>query len=366
MLKPGVSVLKVCLDHVGDTHFPRKFGTPHQEVVHNAADYLRAIRLNNGINHCHVSVYWFKDASHLLGDNRDYSSVVIDTIFIDIDDENKTNPAIWRAYRETSKLVRYLLDNKVTPRVYFSGNKGFHVYIDFPVVSLVYPGDAIKRFVDNLETQLKLRLVDPGPIGDIARVARIPNTKHMKSGLYCVPFTVDEFLSVLNEGEILDLAQCPRLDFEVKKKPSEIVADVLTRIDKDIELGKIKELHRQYSKTKKKRFKQKKKSIRPCIQKLIDRAKSTHCKVEHQERLAICCELFNNGFSEDAIVSIFEEMVKKDDFVEDKTRYFVKHAIESGYKPFKCKTLEKDLKICFEECPIRKRKTKEEVTKRWE
>jgi hypothetical protein len=305
-----------------------------------------------------VSVYWFRDASYLLGKVRDYSTVILNTIYLDIDDENKQTPSIWGVYRETSKLVRYLRDNNIIPRVYFSGRKGFHVYIDFPPVKLQYPKETIKMFVSRLEKQLKLQLIDSQCSGDIARVSRIPNTKHMNSGFYCVPFTIDEFLRFLNEGDILNIAKHPRFDFKLIKHPSKVVKKHLKKIDKEIENEAIKNILNDVSNKKKRKFKQHDKSIRPCIQRLINEAKTANFELDHQLRLAILFETLKKGWTEDQIVTIFS---KQTDFDDNLTRYYINHAKESGYTPFKCKTLENDLKICFEECPIRKKRKMEVV-----
>jgi hypothetical protein len=218
---------EVFLGHTGLLNFPRDFGIPERFIINNKDEYLDIIQEYNGRRNCYVSVYRYRDI-------KDYNSAIIDTVYIDMDDEN-TPPSIWNVYRETKRLVLCLMESNIIPRIYFSGNKGFAVYIDFPVVSLNYPKKTIRKFVNKIEEELKLTMIDKAPLGDLARISRIPNTQHMKSGLFCVPLEINEFLSFLNEKGIREIAKQPRNNYVLLKQPSKVVNYTLKKIDKEID-----------------------------------------------------------------------------------------------------------------------------------
>lgn len=67
--------------------------------------------------------------------------------------------------------------------------KGFHVYIfTINYEHLRYPKDALKNAQRHFEQQAKA-VCDESVIGDVARVARVPNTWHVSGKRYCIPLT---------------------------------------------------------------------------------------------------------------------------------------------------------------------------------
>jgi len=61
----------------------------------------------------------------------------------------------------------------------------------------------------------------------------------------------------------------------------------------------------------------------------------------HNQRLAILFELLANGYDDDEIVDIFKN---QEDFDEKKTRYFINHARNQGYRPFATERLKEIVK----------------------
>ena len=80
----------------------------------------------------------------------------------------------------------------------FTGQGGCGVYIGFPFVELQYPKYAIRRFVSELESRLKLKSLDWSVVGDIQRVSRLPDTVNMKNFRLCFPvdlnWTLDKII----------------------------------------------------------------------------------------------------------------------------------------------------------------------------
>jgi len=96
---------------------------------------------------------------------------------------------------EAIKVIKYFEDTlDITPHVYFSGNKGFHIIIDetaFDLKPRYYLIDVHKILAKNLKTKLQLNTLDLA-IYDRKRLLRLPNTKHADSGLYKTLLTKEQ------------------------------------------------------------------------------------------------------------------------------------------------------------------------------
>jgi len=186
-------------------HFPREFGVPWRlnekisDYVWNYTDLLRYAHRFNMIKNCYVSVYSF-------GDPRDYNTAIFDIIYIDLDDEEHPEKAI----DEGITLIGALQDRDIYPRFYFSGMKGIAIYLDFIPFDIAPENmkGVVSGFEENIEKRLELSTMDHCTRDAQSRISRIPNTKHMGSGLFCIPLTYGD----LEEGldHIKELAQTPR------------------------------------------------------------------------------------------------------------------------------------------------------------
>ena len=133
---------------------------------------------------------------------------------LDIDGVN-----LAKAAQTAREITRYFLDDCSFPEqgiaLYYSGMKGFHIYLATQVFGKVQPGTelpAVFREVrKSIVEQAKVthtETIDFG-ISDRLRLLRLPNTRHSKSGLYKVPLHIEEMLS-FEPQEILTVAQKPR------------------------------------------------------------------------------------------------------------------------------------------------------------
>lgn len=97
---------------------------------------------------------------------------------------------------------------------WFSGNKGIHVEIEagrfggFPPASSPLLMGRLKRLVGNLTRHLDLPTLDMS-IYNAGRLWRAENSIHGKSGLYKVPLTLDQFMTLSGE-EMRHFARKPR------------------------------------------------------------------------------------------------------------------------------------------------------------
>ena len=172
-------VKQAWLDHLGcgKILFPRDVGFPYRKTVLNPSQYIRQVMLLVNRKNCFVSVY----SDYQIKNN------LIDKIYIDLDSADDLNIAL----EDARKIFAHLADFNAIARCYFSGCKGFAIYID--ISPMVMPPFAIKWWVATLEKSLNLKSIDHTVIGDVSRVSRIPYTLNFNGLKYgntpkmCVP-----------------------------------------------------------------------------------------------------------------------------------------------------------------------------------
>ena len=132
-------------------------------------------------------------------------------LFFDFDDEKDPE----RARLDAVKLVRWFVDTAELPqtafRVDFSGSKGVHVTIDPAVFAMQGTPDLtviVGRAACWLADRLGLTTLDRG-VYTRRRMWRLVDTRHPKTGLYCVEISVRELLDS-NISSIRALAAAPR------------------------------------------------------------------------------------------------------------------------------------------------------------
>jgi hypothetical protein len=138
-----------------------------------------------------------------------------------LDFDSKTDPAA--ALNEASLVIDTFQDFSIEAHSYFSGEKGAAVYIDFPPVDIAPENKkgVLYRFWEMVKNGMGIEVntLDGGSLkGDIARVSRLPNTKH-KSGLYCIPLERSDLRKGIDY--IHRLARQPRLDIDLSSIISE-------------------------------------------------------------------------------------------------------------------------------------------------
>ncbi len=130
--------------------------------------------------------------------------------YICLDFDNEADPAA--AIFNAQKLLRWLEYGAAadTRQVIgcFSGGKGAHLYL--PASGFVIePGPLLPKICKALALLLArdahLEYLDSG-IYDAARIFRLPNTRHGKTGLLKIPFTGEDFVK-LQPSAIMDLAR---------------------------------------------------------------------------------------------------------------------------------------------------------------
>jgi len=295
-------------DKSGKGKFTRNNIAESAEELFNLAKFFN-------FRDCYASLYSFTKYDESTWD-RD--SAIIDTLLFDLD--HKANLSI--AFKEAKKLVSHLLDRNVMPRVYFSGKKGFHVYIDFPTISLANPKEVIKRMGVQIANRLKLTTID-FQVFEVARLIRLPFTIHGETGYRCTPIDPEKFLR-LDPSSIIHYCKYNHAEIEVhesrkfakllkyedfKLSTNRVVREILKprlRVEKRNGKGWREKRIRLYTETLREYGRL---SANPEIIKI--HLKSPHVNpdnagsIEHQARVHFVLLLIEAGYSDEEIHGIF-------------------------------------------------------------
>lgn len=158
--------------------FPRQIGsTDGRRIVSDVREFLDVVNRYNGKKRLFVSVYNYTSPEH-------YDDIVLDKIFFDFDDEETMMD-------DVINLHKYCMKHNYKHIMFFSG-KGFHFYI------LTKNGEKLfspKECLYNAHLFFIKKLninVDEKIIGDIARMATIPNTFNLKRKRFCIPISEED------------------------------------------------------------------------------------------------------------------------------------------------------------------------------
>ena len=308
----------------------REFGIPARIGRAHTTEEIEKYKTRwNGIKNCYTSVYVF-DSMRDIGDKTNYDSAVINTIWFDFDDNKK----VVKCLRDVRKFIRkYCKPNKITPRIYLTGGKGFQMNIDFH--SPVDFSDGIKRrvlkeYLLHLKSKYRLATLDEKCINNsVSCLRRIPNTQYISkitgepTGAWCTQFSVADIMKTKMEklqeiaaqndgkaevwkGEKSKRAQRDMIDFacdlyEIPHTVSNSAAHLLEQLNKKhrgsvghfstVPLGFIK-------------------PIRGCVMKLIKHNLDKNSS-NHDENNIIATELINAGWPDTDISFVFRSIYEE-------------------------------------------------------
>jgi len=181
------------------TYEPRDYEA-YQSLFQYSADIYEYVHLQGGVSGFNGKLY-------------------TNSIYLDID--NATNGPASRD--SLIKLIRYLnSEYKIHPddlKIYFSGNKGYHVEIPEIMLGEIKGSEVLNQYVKDFVTKIKVgsQVTDiDTAIYDATRIFRLVNSKNMKSGLYKIPIGYNEVVE-LGDAGVRDLAKEPRLDWKLSK-----------------------------------------------------------------------------------------------------------------------------------------------------
>ncbi|WP_202320421.1 bifunctional DNA primase/polymerase [Archaeoglobus neptunius] len=335
--------MKCALDVHCRRRYPREFANMSESgrrfsrnmYVSDLGDLYNYIEFFDFVN-CFASVYSFDAPLPEMGVMWPRDRVVIDALFMDFD--SKESPKL--AFKDVLKVLDFLESRSVEPLVYFSGSKGFHVYVIFEPVKLQRPKDVLKRVAVTLVELLELKTADLN-VAEIARLSRLPFTLNSKSKLYCTPIspkrlknmTYDDVIRFVKSGKY-DLPHYEESGYF--REAFEYVSVMLEELER--EAGQRKKQRKV--KPAKGRWKKRIEhyvsvlkehgvlSADPRIVKIHSKSEyvasmpeeSKRGAIEHIARVHLVFMLLEEGYSDEEIHEIFSYAK---DYKREKTQYFI-------------------------------------------
>ncbi len=161
---------------------------------------------------CFSTYFWYPNAMAEYFKSNDNSvkgydgPVYAEIIPVDIDDKTDLKKAHDRAKKAIHLLEGHEIDLKIL-RTYFSGYKGFHEVpsVLFGVEPATRLNEVFKKIVQRLLPDIPFDPVNY----DKVRLWRLPNTVNSKTGLYKIPLSAHELMT-LTIDEIRKMAEHPR------------------------------------------------------------------------------------------------------------------------------------------------------------
>jgi len=203
------------------------FGLSQRHYFKDASDVHNWMNIDKDT---YMSLYDYDDeVKDYYAENKTLSGFngtlyIPDEFILDVDGKDASD--LVNAKAKTIKLLEILDDLHIPYRIYFSGNKGFHVGI---------PGTAFRWQPDvNLHLKVKdaltaadiFKYADPS-VTDKTRLIRVLNTRNSKANLYKCYLKKDMFLK-LNIDTLIEYARFPR-ESDFPELECDPVFDVLSR-----------------------------------------------------------------------------------------------------------------------------------------
>jgi len=199
------------LNHI-QSSFPRRVNTPKTELVYTADRYIHLIW-----RHLLLSPIWVGIYNHnQIQDN------LFNVFCLDLDHDHDLEIA----HMDALTLYKYFQDEfGREARLYFSGRKGFHIYLDFHpyIIGVEDFQTTFRIFTNELEKELGVSTIDHHCI-EPNRVIRLPFTPHEKSKRWCIPINPAWNLTkIVRESVFLDdcwnIDTAPKLgDYRILEK----------------------------------------------------------------------------------------------------------------------------------------------------
>ena len=160
--------------------FPHEVGVPIRYMVKSEQDFYKFLNTYNKMKHLYFALYECDEG-------RRYEHTKIPFIFFDFDiNEDMTLHDVFEEFHSFACNMR---DKHIKHFMTFSAGKGFHMYVFTKNgESLRFPKDALFNAHTYFQDEYDLHS-DTHVFGDVARIARVPNSWHLKSKRYCIPIT---------------------------------------------------------------------------------------------------------------------------------------------------------------------------------
>lgn len=174
---------------------------------------IQAIYKKTGGKDMYYCTYLFDQPER--GDGTRYLS----PLYFDLDGDISTEEGFDHLRFAVLSLITVLcMDLRMEAKefkIYFSGSKGFHVFVGAKVLG-IKPCEKLnliyKAFVQHIVKKVEHGELIDTKIYDNKRLIRIPNSINGKTGFYKIPVTYEE-LRTLTRHDLLGMARLPRKDW---------------------------------------------------------------------------------------------------------------------------------------------------------
>jgi len=289
--------------------FPREVGFPSRTVVYNRDEYELYLDEHFSKDNCFTAVYAeFQKERNLY-----------DTIFMDIDMKELSD----KEFNKVKRFYLKLISVDILPRIYFSGKKGFHFWIDFDLLKVPNFKSVVRKWF-KMSGFLSYVNVDLGLLGEKSALSRVLATPHPSTGFLCSE--IDDILSLSMK--------------DVKKRALSVNCVLLPRVLNEVVAKQLWELSRSTKLSKslvkfpdKQIFAEDLPVYPKCIVEIIKELKTTGY-LEHYKRLHLAMFLNFVNFSVGQIALLFKSYAK--DFYEAQTLYQVQRIKRLNLRPYGC------------------------------
>ena len=180
-----------------------------KRIPATSLDRYRNVMVEANAQHCFSTIQSFASSVHLENEDEMY----ICPLYFDLDSDDDVEIALEDA-RKLSAYFSIGLDMEDDVKYWFSGNRGFHITIDygfFGAEPSTYLVKIWRGIAEHITKRLELKTFDRS-VYSKRRMWRLENTKHGKSGLWKIRLYPTELN--MNVAEIKKLAAGPREGFE--------------------------------------------------------------------------------------------------------------------------------------------------------
>ena len=289
--------------------FPREFGL-HRAMLINDLEYVAAMEHKWNRENCYSSVYTSKQISEH----------IVDTLFIEGKDWEIPFglSAMKQMQEEAQSVVAQFETGGITPRVLFSGSRGFHFYIDFNSVKIRYLRPVAVSLIKTCK--IPLSKLDMHVVGNMRAMARIPCSINERTSHYCIPVDIHA-----PAKEILKRSLMCR-PYKISYGPNK---------DLDIILKEEDELaaERQYTEDYQEHAQIDTKVFPPCIIEIIAKINEAGY-AGHSERIHMAAYLRQLGWAPEKTMSFFRV---SSDFSMQSAVYHINYIYKKQAKCYGCR-----------------------------
>lgn len=293
-------------------------------------------------------------------DSRDQNTAnLFAPLYIDLDLKMKGNNDYQKVKQDLLHVITTLYTSYGVPfeyiRVFFSGNKGFHVLVD-PEIFGIEPRTDLNEIYRSIAHDIKkmtmFKTVDTG-IYDRVRLFRLANSLHSNTGLYKVPVSID-FVRSSNFESMVEYASSPK---EIEYPEPRFIYDASIKFNNRLQHHLESETAVSISSGNRKYLSNGK--IMPCIQLMLETPAASGTR--NNSTVIMASALCQSGWAEeDALAELLRW--NKEYNVPSLSDREMRKTVASAFKGFEqgrtygCRAI-KDLDMCVpQHCSIAKKR----------